>query len=63
MNKVMKTLKGYLKSKTFWLNVIGGAGMLVNHSQGLIPDEYAGIIMAILNIVNRKLTKKALEEK
>lgn len=59
----MSALKGLLKSKTFWLNAIGAAGMLLNASQGYIPDQYAASILAILNIANRFLTSKPLAEK
>jgi len=58
-----KTLMGYLKSKTFWLNVVGGSILIVNASQGYIPDQAAATILAVLNILNRALTNKALSQK
>jgi len=46
--------KNILKSKTFWLNAIGIAQLV----SGVIPVDPAtsGLILAGLNIVNRKLT-------
>lgn len=58
-----KILIGYLKSKTFWLNVIGGCMLIINASQGYIPDQAAATALAVLNIINRALTNKSLNQK
>jgi hypothetical protein len=60
----MKTLKGLLKSKTFWFNVVSGALTVVNGAQGeIIPTETAVKIIAVGNIILRFLTNKALNKK
>jgi hypothetical protein len=59
----MNALKGYLKSKTFWLNVVGGAVAVVTAMKGVVPEEYAIAALALLNIVNRALTNKSLSDK
>jgi hypothetical protein len=47
------------KSKTFWLNVVGMAILIVNSQAGhLIPTEYGALALAILNIANRFLTNQ-----
>jgi len=47
--------KSILKSKTFWLNVIGVAGF----AMPLVPvtPQTFGIVMAALNVANRLITK------
>ena len=60
----MKTLKGLLKSKTFWINAIGGGLEIVNALNGnVIPPATAATILMVLNIANRFLTTKPLNEK
>ena len=60
----MKKLKGLLKSKTFWLNVVGGAIQIVNAVSGhWIAPEHAAGIQAVLNVVMRMITTKPLDEK
>lgn len=64
MSRSKRFFVGLLKSKTFWLNVVGGALSVVNAVEGeLIPPETAVSIVAGLNIVNRMLTSKPLTEK
>lgn len=46
--------KNILQSKTFWLNVIG----LVTTLAGVLPEQYAVPILAILNVVNRFFTSQ-----
>jgi hypothetical protein len=45
-------MKNILKSKTFWLNVIGVAA----DYGGYLPQKYAIPVMAGVNIVNRFFT-------
>jgi hypothetical protein len=60
----MKKLIGLMKSKTFWVNILGIGGVIVNEATGeLITPEHAGIALAVLNIILRIVTKKPLEEK
>lgn len=60
----MKKIKGLLKSKTFWLNVIGGAAQIINATSGhWIPVEQAAGIQAILNVIVRMMTNKPLDDK
>lgn len=60
----MKALKGLMKSKTFWANVLMAAAEVVNELQGgLIPSQYAVEIIAAVNIGLRFLTTKPLSEK
>jgi hypothetical protein len=61
---VKKTFIGLLKSKTFWINAVGGGLEIVNALNGnLIPTEAAVSILMVLNIANRFLTSKPLNEK
>ena len=46
------------QSKTFWLNLLGGAVMLLPHFAELLPPQYAAIALAAANILNRFFTKK-----
>jgi hypothetical protein len=50
--------KNILKSKTFWLNITGGAAFLIP----VLPldAETIGLILAGLNIINRKLTSSPI---
>ena len=60
----MKTLKGLLKSKTFWFNAVTGTLEIVNLLNGnVIPAGAASTIIAIGNIALRFLTNKALADK
>jgi len=60
----MKALLGMFKSKTFWLNAIGTAAVMINAAQGqAVSTETAAAILAVLNVINRFLTKKPLAEK
>lgn len=60
----MKTLKGLIKSKTFWLNVVGGILQIINAGSGhWISVEIATSIQAVLNIGVRLLTNKAIVDK
>jgi hypothetical protein len=52
-----------LKTKTFWLNAIGGALLIVNDLNGkLIPADMATSALVILNILNRFLTTKPVSK-
>lgn len=59
----MKWITGALKSKTFWFNAITGTLAVVNALNGIIPNEYAGAIVAVGNIALRFMTSKPLNEK
>lgn len=60
----MKQIIGMLKSRSNWVNIIGGALQIVNLAQGqVIPAEYAVLIQMGLNIVLRFITKKPVSEK
>ena len=47
-------MKSILKSKSFWLNVLGGAAAY----GGLLPPKYATPVMAVANIGVRFLTNQ-----
>jgi hypothetical protein len=60
----MKKIIGLLKTKTVWVNVLGGALQIVNIMNGqIIPAEYAVVIQGVLNIVIRAITTKPVEAK
>lgn len=60
----MKKLKGLLKSKTFWFNVVSGILAFVNATNGeLISNETSGTIITVGNILLRMITTKPLEKK
>lgn len=61
----MKKIKQLLKSKTFWLNVVGCLFIVINDQalNRFIPTEYLVSVQAILNIANRYLTNKPMNEK
>ena len=49
-------MKSIFLSKTLWLNVVGLLGTIA--SSGIIPSEYAAILLAALNIINRWFTSQ-----
>lgn len=50
--------KPFWESKTFWLNILAAAAFIVSGHAGFnVPDDVAALIMAIINIANRFLTK------
>jgi hypothetical protein len=52
------------KTRTFWLNICGGALICVNDLAGkIIPTEAATTILVVLNIINRFLTTKPVSER
>lgn len=60
----MKKLLGLLKSKTFWLNVVAVALALLDEGTiKCLTAEQKAAIIGILNVANRFLTNKPLEEK
>lgn len=60
----MKKFIGLLKSKTFWVNVLGMGLQIVNKLQGeIVPVEAAVVIQAGLNILIRMITGDRLEDK
>ena len=60
----MKNLWKLLKTRTVWVNILGGALQLVNLGTGqVIPAEYAVIIQGVLNIAIRAITTKPVSEK
>jgi hypothetical protein len=55
--------KSLLASKTFWINLVGGAAQIVGLTTGLIPAPYAPIgigVQAILNIILRLITNQPI---
>jgi len=60
----MNVLIGYIKSKTFWLNVLGVAVQVINSNTGQwFPVETGIVIQGFLNLIVRALTTKPLERK
>jgi hypothetical protein len=58
------TIKGALKSKTVWFNVVTGTLEIVNVLNGsVIPSAVAGTVITVGNIVLRFLTTKPLDQK
>lgn len=59
----IQTIRGLLKSKTFWFNtltvIVDGAGLLT----GVIPAGTLTTIVAVANIGLRTLTNSALHDK
>jgi hypothetical protein len=59
----MKTIKGLLKSKTFWFNVFSVAAGIPAVFSGFLPAETLSLISAAGNIGLRILTNQPLSEK
>lgn len=60
----MNWIIGALKSRTVWINIVGGGLEIVNALNGnVIPPATAATILMVLNIANRFLTSKPLNEK
>lgn len=59
----MKTLKGLLKSKTFWVNLLSIIVLVLGELNGKEITQYTVYAIAISNIVLRFLTNKPLNEK
>lgn len=60
----MKSIIKLFKSKTVWVNLLGGAAQIVNATQGeIIPVEYAVLIQTIINIAVRAITSKPISDK
>jgi hypothetical protein len=59
----MDKVRGALKSKTVWFNVITAVVETVNLSSGLMPPGVGVLISALGNIALRFLTDKPLEAK
>jgi hypothetical protein len=54
----MKTL---IKSKTFWINIVALAVMLIQAKYGFIIDAEAQLaLLAIINLVLRAITKEEI---
>lgn len=58
----MEFKKSWLKSKTVWLNVIGGAIAIVQALQGQpwIDPEIQVLILSVLNGILRFITKQPI---
>lgn len=59
----MEPGKPLLKSKTFWVNVLVGAGEVVGLWEGVIPPKYAPYLVAghsTINIILRVITSDAI---
>jgi len=44
--------KSILKSKTFWVNVVGGAAQIAGVLSGILPPKYAAIAVAVQGTAN-----------
>ena len=60
---MVKTLLGLLKSKTVWVNVLGGVAQIANNAAGVIPPDVALVIQVAVNIAVRLLTNKPVAAK
>jgi hypothetical protein len=61
---IMQALRGLLKSKTFWMNMLMATAAAVNELQGqVIPSKYAAEIIVVVNVLLRFVTTKPLSEK
>jgi hypothetical protein len=61
-----ENLNGFLKSKTVWFNLLAGglaAGNAIGFADFSADPDLIALIMAIVNILLRFLTKKPLGEK
>jgi len=59
-------MSGFWKSKTVWFNLLAGglaAGNAVGFSDFQADPDLIALIMAVVNILLRFLTKKPLNEK
>jgi hypothetical protein len=59
-------MAGYLKSKTIWFNLLAGglaAGNAMGFADFQADSDWIALIVAIVNIILRFLTKKPLGEK
>ncbi len=55
---------GLLKTKTFWVNVVGGTLQVINHELGgIIPEEVTIALQVLVNICVRIVTRKPVWEK
>ncbi len=61
----METIKGLLKSKTFWFNFGTGLFALIQQSvtEAGVDPVYLSSVVAIGNVVLRTVTSKALQDK
>ena len=59
----MESIKGLLKSKTFYFNVITGLLEITNLFAGVIPPGSLVMVNAVGNIALRFVTTKPLSEK
>jgi hypothetical protein len=60
----MKNLLKLFKTKTVWVNLLGGAAQIINLANGqFIPAEYAVVAQGLINIIVRAITKKSISEK
>jgi hypothetical protein len=50
--------KSIFASKTFWLNVLGGAATILSYSADILPPHYAALALAAANVLNRLFTKQ-----
>jgi uncharacterized membrane protein len=57
----MTKLLNLLKTRTFWVNVLGAVLQVVNSMSGeYIPTEAAVLIQMVINLLVRLITKKAV---
>lgn len=46
------------RTKTFWINLIGGAATVLGWAVDVLPPQYSAIALAIANVLNRLVTKE-----
>ena len=59
----MDSIKGALKSKTVWFNIITGAMELANAFGGFLPPGVAMTVNVVGNVMLRFVTSEPLEAK
>ena len=66
MNKLIKRIKVLVGKRTFWINALGGAALVLNQAMPFLPAEYIAGATVAATLVNRFLkviTEEKTEEK
>ena len=53
MNKFFNRIKALVNKRTFWINALGGAAIVINQITPLLPAAYIAEATIALNIINR----------